>query len=668
MNIFTHVKRYISSNRTMGAMLIACGVALSGIAVGQANATAITSPSPVDTSNAVRYSPDGSPIGDIVFEFISGDDVAKKIDAPFPLNFFGTRFPALCLSTNGMVIPIASTASNCAGPQRVNSVPYDNSLGNMSVDTESSMIAPLALDLNFNKKIHNPQRNTSDELQIASVSAASNVLTFTTTEPHGFLVGEYIKTSLNPNFLSDQASQSFYEGRIETVPSTTSFTVTSLNAFPDGTYTPIAGDRSVVFREIVFERITDLSLAGTTLTVTTENASDFGVGARFTFAGTGIAALDAAPLLVSSRVDATNFTVTVPASLTDVDASQAGDQTAISFATNRPWALERDNVGAIQQVYFGSTTIDGRDAYVVTWYRTATNDTSNTGINGGRFPAINPMTTSITAQLVIIKEATGSDANGWDFNLEFNIGHATDSSDGYLSTNPRTSCDANTPSACRWAMGVAHYSTGPTVTSISGDGTVMTFRTATPHGLVANQGVRAQGLNSSPVNLGGGTNLVRAIIDANTFTIGSGNTFSEIAAPAGATMGNSVSWELFPTSSVLELRDSAGATSLVRNSLNSSVLGRYTFAKVGGVVTNFLTPVMGAGITGTVPVVATPTTVASPTTVATPTTVASPVRTKTLPKTGMNTSMLFTASLMMAAGAALLALRTRNNPKTRRIQ
>ncbi|CAB4649129.1 unannotated protein [freshwater metagenome] len=636
----------------MGKLLIASGLIMSVVAASPVSAS-VTSPSPVDTSNAIRWNADGSPIGDIVYEFIDADDRTKRIEAPFPLNFYGTRFPSLCLSTNGLVYPIASVTTSC-------SASYDKSLEYLALNNQSGLIAALALDLDLGEEIHNPQRESTEELQIASVNAAGNVVTVTTTEAHGYRIGELIRASTNPDF----GAGGFAGNRVQTIPSPTTFTLENSQSLADGTYAPSAGDRAVVFREVIFERVEELSLSGTTLTVKTSGDSDFGIGGKFTFTKTGIPALDNGKFVVASRVDRQNFTVTVPASVTDVDSTQAGDQTTMLFNSNNPRALERDEVGAIQQVYFGTTTVDGRDAYSLTWYRTGTNDTSTNGINGGRFPAVNPETLSITLQLLIIKRSTGSDAAGWDFDYEVNIGHATDASDGYQSTSPGSGCGSSTLAdlaLCRWGIGTARYYLGPDISSFSHDGTVLTVNTATPHGLTVGKYVRPVDLCNSNSNCFDGVSKVVSVVDADTVTINfSGSSFAEEAAPANAKLGYSESSELFPNTSVLDLRDAGGSTALVRNSLNSNVLGRYTFGMVNGQVTGFLVPTMGAGVSGTPPAApAAPATTVAPVTT-TPTAAEQQlVTTKRLPATGNAVNSLLLMSLAMMLTGGLLLRRTR---------
>lgn len=630
-------------------MLAACGVALSVVAASPAGATS-ASISPVDTSNAIRWDADGSPIGDIVYEFVDRDDTTKNIDAPFPLNFFGDRLPALCLSTNGLVYPISTVSSNC-------SASYDRDVEFLTLQSSASSIAALALDLDLGEEIHNPQRESTEELQVTSISAASGVITVTTAEPHGFRVGERTQFSFNPNFVFVQSGSNISSGRVETVPSATTYTFTQANFTADGVYTPASGSRSVVYREVIFERVSGLSLAGTTLTVTTLGEVDFGIGGKFTFTGTGIAGLDSKKLLVATRVDSSNFTVTVPAGVTDVDATQAGDQTTMSFSSNYPWALERDEVGAIQQVYFGTTTIDGRDAYSLTWYRTGTNDASNSGINGGLFPAVNPETLTITLQLLVIKRDTGSDAAGWDFDYEFNIGHATDASDGYRSDNPNTPCSTSDLTKCRWGIGTARFFPGPEIVSIAHDGTDLTVNTATPHGFTAGSRVGPTGLCDNPPFICS-AGIVGTVVDADTVTLSgiSSPAFVEQAAPAGTRLGYAQAWELFPDTNVLELRDSGGSSALVRNSLNSNVLGRYTFGMVGGQVTGFVKPTMGNGVSGTPPATTPPAT--TPPTAAPTTAPTTPP--PTLPATGNNLSGLFVGAFaLIFAGGVLITPRRR---------
>ena len=322
-------------------------------------------------------------------------------------------------------------------------------------------------------------------------------------------------------------------------------------------------------------------------------------------------------------------------------------------------------MGAIQQVYFGTTTVGGRDAYSLTWYRTGTNDNSFNGINGGRFPAVNPETLSITVQLLIIKRSSGSDAAGWDFDYEVNIGHATDASDGYVSTDPGDGCSSNSLqdlALCRWGIGIARFALDLQVSSFSHDGTVLTVNTATPHGLTVGRYTRGVDLCNSNSDCFNQISKVVSVVDADTVTLDlGGNSFLGEAAPANAKLGYGDASELFPNTSVLDLRDAGGSTALVRNSLNSNVLGRYTFGMVNGQVTSFVVPTMGAGVSGTPPAApAAPATTAAPAAPTTaPTTTVPKVSSKELPATGNDVNALLLMSLAMMLTGGLLLRRTR---------
>ncbi|HXR43421.1 MAG TPA: nidogen-like domain-containing protein [Pseudolysinimonas sp.] len=168
-----------------------------------------------------------------------------------------------------------------------------------------------------------------------------------------------------------------------------------------------------------------------------------------------------------------------------------------------------DGFGIPCEIYFGTTTVDGRDAFAITWYRVPM-------YTGDNDPAL-----SNTFQIVIVKKATGSDVAGWDFDIEYNYGNLTDGEDGYSAADPSSDCEGDQGDPdCRWGIGWANYLAGP----------------------------------------------------------------PESADP----------YELFPSTPVFDLVDS-GATPMTKNSLNSPVLGRYTFAMVGGVTQGFSVPTLGDG-------------------------------------------------------------------------
>ncbi len=79
-----------------------------------------------------------------------------------------------------------------------------------------------------------------------------------------------------------------------------------------------------------------------------------------------------------------------------------------------------DSVGAVNTVYVGETTIDGRDAWVYTNYRSVTHEQNNADVLTNTF------------QIVLIKRTTfGGETRGYDFDIEYNYGSVRDGDDGY---------------------------------------------------------------------------------------------------------------------------------------------------------------------------------------------------------------------------------------------
>ena len=127
----------------------------------------------------------------------------------------------------------------------------------------------------------------------------------------------------------------------------------------------------------------------------------------------------------------------------DVDLSECQGDTARRAASFYGTSSRSgDGFGVPCDVYYGTTTVDGRDAYAVTWYRVSHNDNRN------------DQDLFNTFQIVIIKGTT----NG-DFDIEFNFGTVQDYDDGYSAADGSSSC-TSTPtgsSDCRWGIGWADY-------------------------------------------------------------------------------------------------------------------------------------------------------------------------------------------------------------------
>jgi LPXTG-motif cell wall-anchored protein len=102
-----------------------------------------------------------------------------------------------------------------------------------------------------------------------------------------------------------------------------------------------------------------------------------------------------------------------------------------------------DGVGKVNTVYVGTTTVDGRDAWVYTNYRSVT------------FEDLNPKILTNTFQIVLVKRTTfGGDTRGYDFDIEYNYGAMKDGGDGYSAEGVSCS-DMN--SACRTGVGLVDW-------------------------------------------------------------------------------------------------------------------------------------------------------------------------------------------------------------------
>lgn len=353
--------------------------------------------------------------------------------------------------------------------------------------------------------------------------------------------------------------------------------------------------------------------------------------------------LDTSGSLPVTGTNAGSFTVALPG-VTDLDAGTSGLQTSVATGV---WAYS-NGVGAPRTVSFGTTTIDGRDAAVVTWYRVPHNDDDN------------PRDRSSTLQLVLIQDNTGDSTQGWDFTVEYNIGTMTDDEDGYQFDDPADDCDAWSGSTdarhtCRWGMGFASFTGGIGIQSVTISTGTAIVTTTTPHGIVQSSGGLGVRLEfPSNGGLGGlsGESVWAQVTSPTTFavTTSAGNIATNFGS--GVNMDASDVYELFATSSIGDLVDSGGTTALVTNSLNSAVRGRYRFAMSGGLVQSFAPPTMNGTPTvvdaslvdspvetptpsaslppGLAPLVTQP---AAPSTTATPTTTAPSTTAPTTPDT-----------------------------------
>lgn len=329
--------------------------------------------------------------------------------------------------------------------------------------------------------------------------------------------------------------------------------------------------------------------------VVTINSSGHGLlaGDHVSFAGTGTL-LDSGNYPVTV-IDSDNFSVPI------VDPNPGSDDEPISLSDGDGSWIYSNGVGS-RAVYAGTTQIDGRSAFVATWYRIPHNDDDN------------PQDRSSTLQLVLIKQATGSDADGWDFDVEYNMGTLTDDEDGYQFDDPSTDCtawdsypDGDTRDTCRWGMGFADYITNIPVASVVLTGGVGVITTDPAHG-IPDTGIGVRFVLPDDLCLGDlADDTVWATVTSATtlefedsssdFDCSGSSGAGSVGTTAAYTSNASNVYEFFGNSSIGDLIDSAGSTALVRNGLNTTVLGRYAFSMQGGLVKGFVAPSMTGGIT-----------------------------------------------------------------------
>lgn len=183
---------------------LAATIALTGILFMplSANAAGVG-----DESDAVIYDANG-PIGDVLTA-LSDDDTNTTVALPFAINYFGQTMTAVCITTNGMVVPVATVDEGCPAA-------YEMNLAHFAEEFERGAIAALFSDFNPRGALLNPSS------EVVSATSTSEFVTYTTSAPHGFTVGETVGVAIDP--IDDYLGLGGY-GVISDVPSATEFTV-----------------------------------------------------------------------------------------------------------------------------------------------------------------------------------------------------------------------------------------------------------------------------------------------------------------------------------------------------------------------------------------------------------------------------------------------------------
>jgi len=534
-------------------------------------------------------------IGSVIRSLTNTDDVVTTYPGAFPLNFFGTKFDNVCVSANGGVYlvndaPKVTDATSTIATGDC-STSYDYSTAYMAISSGQPFITILATDHMTGRDVHLSPTWRTQDLKITSVTNAGGTATFTTNDAHGLV----------PNAEVTIASMATagYNGTktVLAVPSTTTFTVSQAGG--DESPAPAA---ATVARKRTYGALTSVVGDGTTVTVTTAAAHKLGTGDYITFAGTGITAIDDKHFQVT-RTGASTLTFPQPAGF------NAG--TAVNLTAPYKW-FQSDGYGAIGQLYFGTTTVDGRPAMVISWYRI------------GMYADDNPRVRTSTIQLVLVKKNTGDGTVGWDFDVEFNYGTMTDDEDGYAAPNYNANgttegstagswtADGTNPNGgyapadARWGIGWASYRTITDAQNwkieYCASKCLITINTASNHGLKAGDLIHFQDVNGASfqghygraISGTGGTKLMMIVPGRITSYANTAQT--DLVAGGATNLRVSDDYEIFPYTWIGDLveQSSGTTTRMTANNMNApSVPGRYTFQMIGGKTVGFAAPSMG---------------------------------------------------------------------------
>ena len=579
----------VSTVRRPRARLVALAVALVASSLATLAPTGVIeavppAANPADVSAAIRYNASGNVIGSVVRSLVNIDDNVTTYPGAFPLNFFGTKYDNLCISANGGAFlvntaPIVTDATSTIARGGC-SASYDYSTSYMAMETSSPFISVLATDHDTGNDVSVTPTWLTADTAISSIVGAAGTVTVTTSTPHGFV----------PNAEVIIAGTTAFNGTrtVATVTSSTEFTYSNAT-----TGTESAG---TVARKRVYGALSTVTGDGTTVTVTTGAAHKLGTGDYITFAGTGITAIDDKHFQVT-RTGATTLTFPQPAGFNAA--------TAVNLTADHKWFMS-DGYGAIGQIYYGTATVDGRSAMVITWYRVPMYGDDN---SQAKFSTI---------QLVFVKKNTGDAAVGWDFDVEFNYGTMTDDEDGYTAYGPTAEEGDNSntyppESSRRWGIGWANYRTTSALSSIRVDycsvRCMVTITTSTPHGLKSGDLIYTTDVNSAATpngaslqgqymrTLSGTTGTTILAVVPGKYTGTYDNTAGAIDLTSDATsLKLSDDYEIFPYTWIGDLVEQSAGTStrMTSNNMNApTVPGRYTFQMIGGVTVGFERPSMG---------------------------------------------------------------------------
>jgi len=347
------------------ALVVGASLALGGLLLtaGPSSAAAVPGPGIGDVSAAVRYDLTNPSAPRVIGEEMTGisdtDDDSQIIDAPWALNFFGTSYAGICVTSNGVVAPIVTTSDSCDDS-------YNDPIGELAGSQGGPILATFANDNDTSNDVYAKDFKVTS--LVLSTVGGNTTATVTTDKPIDFTAG---------------ADRSFYV----------------VDSAIDNGSTDYRTD--------------DLFVDNYTVTAT--------------------------PTARSFQMDVTSAS-NLPADGTySIETGWVYDQSSANLDGTD------DGVGKISTIYQGTTKIDGKDAWVMTNYRSTSHNGDNAEILTNTF------------QLVLIKEpTTDGDVNGYNFTLEYNYGTVQDGEEGYTLAGA-SECDDIGGMTCRTGVGLANW-------------------------------------------------------------------------------------------------------------------------------------------------------------------------------------------------------------------
>lgn len=186
-----------------------------------------------DISAAVLYEA-SSPVGAILEGLDDEDDDEQTIALPFPVNYNGVVANAVCVTTNGYIVPVATLADGCS------SSAYDESLIEGATAINSSTIGVLLHDIDTGNYLW-----PTAGVDLVSYDLTANVLTVTTATPHGYTVGDTAELWFS---VDDIFFGNYERVVVDTVPDATHFTAVYLNS--DVASHPVTGQAGVAYDDV----------------------------------------------------------------------------------------------------------------------------------------------------------------------------------------------------------------------------------------------------------------------------------------------------------------------------------------------------------------------------------------------------------------------------------